>query len=386
MDERGLSADFWRQCSEPLLQLSLPAATVLSANAAAQEWRQLGAWERDAGALEGRSWLDGLSDADAQQWRLALQLTQEQAEHRWLWSRLVLGQPRAWSVVLQRQASASAAWVWAHDLSIWQADERERERQESARRDLLVRELHHRLKNNLQGVAGLLEQLGRGREELQPALKQASGQLHAIAQVYGLHVQQLGPLTVVSMLQALAETVARLFGKPVRVKTVTEGGPSAIATAPGLPDAGANTEPEGLRQALWAHLEAPVGTPAAPAIALHDWRVREDDASALALSINELLTNAVKHSRAADGGVSCSCRAEADGVCVEIRNKGTLAPSSVSTPRAARLSGLDLVQGLLPRRSTRFSLAAEGTEVVARLHIRPPTLTPGDDAHGQSRP
>ena len=57
-----------------------------------------------------------------------------------------------------------------------------------AQRELLVREVHHRIKNNLQGVAGLLQQIAQRRPEVASVIGEAIGQVQAIAQVYGLQV------------------------------------------------------------------------------------------------------------------------------------------------------------------------------------------------------
>ncbi|WP_377161791.1 histidine kinase dimerization/phosphoacceptor domain -containing protein [Roseateles sp. UC29_93] len=52
-----------------------------------------------------------------------------------------------------------------------------------AQRELLVREVHHRIKNNLQGVAGLLQQIAARRPEVRTVINEAVGQVQAIAQV-----------------------------------------------------------------------------------------------------------------------------------------------------------------------------------------------------------
>lgn len=58
-------------------------------------------------------------------------------------------------------------------------------------RDMLVREVHHRIKNNLQGVAGLLQQSASSRPELAESLVEVVGRIQAIAQV--LLPQSVGP-------------------------------------------------------------------------------------------------------------------------------------------------------------------------------------------------
>lgn len=63
-----------------------------------------------------------------------------------------------------------------------------------AQREMLVKEVHHRIKNNLQGVAGLLQQIAARKPEVASAISEVVGQVQAIAQVYGLQVGAGGPL------------------------------------------------------------------------------------------------------------------------------------------------------------------------------------------------
>ncbi|MFX6277420.1 histidine kinase dimerization/phosphoacceptor domain -containing protein, partial [Acinetobacter baumannii] len=82
----------------------------------------------------------------------------------------------------------------ASDVTEQRAAEQARLQAAISQRELLVREVHHRIKNNLQGVAGLLQQIAVRRPEVAPVLKEAVGQVQAIAQVYGLQVGTSGPL------------------------------------------------------------------------------------------------------------------------------------------------------------------------------------------------
>ena len=91
----------------------------------------------------------------------------------------------------------------ASDVTEQRAAEQARLQAAISQRELLVREVHHRIKNNLQGVAGLLQQIAVRRPEVAPVLKEAVGQVQAIAQVYGLQVGTSGPLMLKRVFDAI---------------------------------------------------------------------------------------------------------------------------------------------------------------------------------------
>lgn len=202
-----------------------------------------------------------------------------------------------------------------------------------AQREMLVKEVHHRIKNNLQGVAGLLQQIGAHKPEMAAAMAEVVGQVQAIAQVYGLQVGVTGPLRVKSVLEAITTSVQRTFGRTIQLTV------------------------EGPAPHLWAFPEA--------------------ESIPIALSINELLTNAVKHSDAiADpSAVHCSLVCGEAGLQIGVANRGRL-PAGFSLARfPGGVSGLGLVRALLPRRSASFTVEQQGDDVVATIALLPPGVT-----------
>jgi PAS domain S-box-containing protein len=200
-----------------------------------------------------------------------------------------------------------------------------------AQREMLVKEVHHRIKNNLQGVAGLLQQTSQRRPEVRAELLEAIGQVQAIAQVYGLQVGAAGPLDLVGVLSAIAGSVQRSQNHVIEVS-----------------------------------LAEPVAT---------RWQLPEAESIPLALTLNELLTNAVKH-----GGVSAvRCRVEAReaDVLIEIHNGGRLPPGFDLQRMPTGMYGLGLVRALLPRRAATLQIheppgAADG--VLTALTLKPPSV------------
>jgi two-component sensor histidine kinase len=221
----------------------------------------------------------------------------------------------------------------ASDVTEQRAAERARLQAAIAQREVLVREVHHRFKNNLQGVAGLLQQNAARRPEMADILSEAVGQVQAIAQVYGLQVGASGPLAVASLLRAIAASVQRTFGRAIAVDMDGEV-PHLLPEAESIP---------------------------------------------VALTLNELLTNAIKHGTG--GEVRCRVWAVGEGLDISIASQATLAPGFDLQQRRSVVSGLGLVRALLPRRSASLALAQEGDAVVARLALRPPGVRvpgPGD--------
>ena len=216
----------------------------------------------------------------------------------------------------------------ASDVTEQRAAEQARLEAAIAQREMLVKEVHHRIKNNLQGVAGLLQQNAARHPEVAAILNESVGQVQAIAQVYGLQVGAGGPLRMASVLEAIALSVQRTFGRPVRVQVDGD--------AP-------------------RHMLLP-----------------EAESIPIALTVNELLTNAVKHSP--QGDVHCRLLCAGDEVRVAIRNLGRL-PAGFDLARfPGGVSGLGLVRALLPRRSAAFTLAQQDDEVLTEIVLRPPSV------------
>jgi PAS domain S-box-containing protein len=206
-----------------------------------------------------------------------------------------------------------------------------------SQREMLIKEVHHRIKNNLQGVAGLLQQNAQRHPEAAAAIAEAVGHVHAIAQVHGLQVGMTGPLRVQKVLEAIATSVQRMFGRTISLEV---SGPSPQRFA-----------------------------------------LTEADSIPIALTINELFTNAIKHSGGGDAAaqspgneVRCSLEVGQSELCISVRNRGQLAPDFHISQIPSGISGLGLVRALLPRKGAAISLESDGDDVVARLRLSPPAV------------
>ena len=217
----------------------------------------------------------------------------------------------------------------ASDVTEQRAAEQARLEAAIAQREMLVKEVHHRIKNNLQGVAGLLQQNAQRHPEAAAAIAEAVGHVHAIAQVHGLQVGMTGPLRVRGVTEAIAASVQRMFGRPIRVSVSGQ--------------------------------------------AAHRFALTEADSIPIALTVNELLTNAIKHGGAAE--VRCELQVGEAELSISVANAGQL-PTGFSLAQVpAGISGLGLVRALLPRKGSAISLVQQGDEVVAQLRLAPPAVT-----------
>jgi PAS domain S-box-containing protein len=220
----------------------------------------------------------------------------------------------------------------ATDVSEQRAAQEARLEAAIAQREMLVKEVHHRIKNNLQGVAGLLQQIAQRKPEVAPAIDEVVGQVQAIAQVYGLQVGATGPLSLLRVLEAITASVQRTFGRTIRCSV------------------------EGVSAAAWM--------------------LPEVEAIPIALTVNELLTNAIKHSDAAsvDEEIACVLHGSDAGVDVAISNRAQL-PAEFSLARIPNgVSGLGLVRALLPRRHAGLRIEQAGAQVLATMTLRPPVV------------
>jgi two-component sensor histidine kinase len=216
----------------------------------------------------------------------------------------------------------------ASDVTEQRAAEQARFDAAVSQREMLVKEVHHRIKNNLQGVAGLLQQTAARRPEVAVLIGEAVGQVQAIAQVHGLQVGASGPLRVKPLVDAIAASVQRTFGRPITVSVQ--------------------------------------GTPA------HRFALPEAESIPIALTVNELLTNAIKHG--APGEIRCVLHFDEARLAIQILSPGQLRPGFSLAQVPPGVSGLGLVRALLPRRTATLTLQQAGVQVEAKVVLVPPSI------------
>jgi PAS domain S-box-containing protein len=212
--------------------------------------------------------------------------------------------------------------------------EEERLAHAKAQRDTLVREVHHRIKNNLQGVVGLLRQHTTRNPELREPLESAISQVNAMAVVHGLYGRGSNERIVLcDMVRAICQSAGGLTGKMV--------------------------EP---------HLTVTVENPI---------RVSNEEAVPLALILNELIFNAIKHQATDKNPVQVYVQDESWGGRVRIVTPDTRLPEGFDFASNAGLGiGLKLVKSLLPSKGCQLQIRNDATNVIADLLISSPVLAP----------
>jgi two-component sensor histidine kinase len=234
------------------------------------------------------------------------------------------------AIPLRSDGARHAALLLLRDVS----ELRRRER-ELLTKDATIREVHHRVKNNLQTVAALLRLQARRicAEEGRSALREAMRRVSTIAMVHDTLSQGLGES--VDFDEVLDRTVV------MAVELAGADGPVRVE-----------------RKGSFGQMGA-------------------DNATPLALVLTELITNAVEHGLKAHGGTVTVC-AERDGDMLRavVRDDGTGLPEGFAAAGAGL--GTQIVQALVSGMRGRivWSTPPEGgTDVSVDVHLRP---HPGD--------
>lgn len=212
------------------------------------------------------------------------------------------------------------------DIKTKQAVQLERER---ALRDTLVREVHHRIKNHLQGLIGLLRRQGGTTLSGAQQMHSAVAQIQTIASIHGLLAK--GTNASVDLASLVREIIsANQLPSPVPVHMSCE--------QPALPP----------------------------------FELSENESIPFAVALGELLINAMKHTvHTEDAQVTVALSHRAGLVVLTITNSPAFLPPGFHLEEwAGGQSGLALVLTLLSHRSVRFTLEQQEDRVLATLELK----------------
>jgi hypothetical protein len=226
---------------------------------------------------------------------------------------------------------AQGYFVVATDITETKRDETARLEREHRLRESLISEVHHRVKNSLQGVVGLLRSQAAKYPDLADLLAPAISQVLSISVGFGLSSTR-GERGVVlcDMVREIGRNLEQITG-------------ASIATA--------------VDQAI---LDQPIVLDRAHAVNL-------------GLVVNELIFNAVKHGKAAGAGphVNVLMQRNPGGATVSISNHVDATPTQLDFASGTGLGlGLSLVRTLLPSRGCGLSFAFDADQVTTVLTLR----------------
>jgi len=225
----------------------------------------------------------------------------------------------------------------SHDITERKLAEAQRMARDAGLRAALVKEVHHRIKNNLQGVITLIQQLTSPHPENASLVDAVITRLNAIASVHGLYgAIGKSDLRLEQVLLALVSSL-KVLDVDLPVRLSVQSAPESV-------------------------------------------RVTESEIVPLALVVNELIMNAIKHSRSTTDSDPVEVVLESAGECarVIIRNHSGRLPAQFDFDTGAGLgTGLSLVRSLLPPAGAalRFENAAGPTGTQVELTLRPPVIT-----------
>ncbi|MCB1770138.1 MAG: PAS domain S-box protein [Candidatus Competibacteraceae bacterium] len=221
----------------------------------------------------------------------------------------------------------------AHNITEQKHGEEQRLAQLASQRDTLVQEVHHRIKNHLQGVTGLLRNRIARHPELAEDLEAVIAQICAIAHVYGLQSHRPeGRVRLDALLKTLADRATGVAPIHCALPVLKSGATVSLAREEAVP---------------------------------------------LALVINELLTNALKHNDTTrpTRPIQVALEISATEQRVVIRNGPALLTTTFDFAAGRGLgTGLELLQALLPPQGAALTFGQQGDEVVTELRLTPPVV------------
>lgn len=223
----------------------------------------------------------------------------------------------------------------AEDVTDHKQTEKERIAQMMLQRTTLIREVHHRIKNNLQGVAGLLRQHANEHPPVGPIIDRAIAQVQTVAVVHGLQGKAMdNEIVLCEMVPMIARTVEAIL-------------PSQPA------------------------IEVCVDVP-------QRIRVSEQETVPIALVLNELIMNSAKHASAAVSKTRITITVSWDQqqrlARIGIVNPGALPAGFEFLVGTGTGTGLELVRSLLPPKGSRLSFASCNGQVEAVLELSSPSI------------
>ncbi len=232
------------------------------------------------------------------------------------------------------------------DITIRKLAEENRISFEIQQKNTLVREVHHRIKNSLQGVVGLLQQHGKYESIDNIMLDHAVSQLNSVSLVHGIQGDNSKQkISISQLVDIICKATLEIMG---------------VNIVPNI-----NTTPDSQHY------------------------LNEANAVPVALIINELIFNAAKHtSNINEQNIHIGISSSEHYVIISIQNDGAQLPDNFDFDNAIGIgTGLSLIKSLLPRQGAKLSIQQIYVGVLATFQLSSPVIM-GDgqqthDSNGQ---
>lgn len=221
------------------------------------------------------------------------------------------------------------------DITDRKDSERRRIETLERQRDVLVREVHHRIKNNLQGVVGLLRLHQRNDPKLSETIQAAISRVNAIALIHGIQSKESGTeVSLHDIVREISEDKGRTFPEvPIDVCLSED---------------------------------------------CRNYLLAENETVSIALVLNELLINAIKACMKDPDikAIRIGCEAGGTSARVKIWNQCGELPKGFDFEAGAGIgTGLAIVKSLLPREGVRLDFERPSSGGVrAVLSVSSPVL------------
>jgi PAS domain S-box-containing protein len=215
-----------------------------------------------------------------------------------------------------------------------------------SQRDALVREVHHRIKNNLQGVVGLMRQYANEHAEVAELVNEITDKVSSVAVVHGL--QSSHPTEEIN----LSEMINKI----------------------------GNTSSTFQGQLCLTHINSMTEIPI---------YLNRNEAVPTALILNELLVNACKHGHegTALSTISIDLSQEGNTTAIRIANNRTTRYREFDFEQGNGLgTGLSLIKSLLPRHGATLRFYHADSQIIAELQLVPPVILLANEPHFAAEP
>jgi two-component sensor histidine kinase len=217
------------------------------------------------------------------------------------------------------------------DITEYKQDQHARLAAEISLRNTLIREVHHRIKNNLQGVTGILNNFSAQQPEFKVPVKKAISQVQTIAVIHGLQGRSSrSTIRLCELTKEIADNNLALWHIPVLVDIPSQWRPCLIA---------------------------------------------ETEAVPMALVLNELITNAIKHGHNEKVNITIRHEPLPEMIRLIITNSGHISPDLNLSDISLTSTGLQLIASLLPKKGAHLTWKQHGDTVAFQLELGYPVVT-----------